>query len=108
MANPINKLIGCKIRSLRLESCLTLKSVGSSLGYTVSHVSNIEHGRINISVDHISRFSKLFDVPVEVFFEGIDVYRLPLSTSDQYYMKLKSLNERDARLIYWLIDNMQV
>ena len=78
------------------------------MGYTVSHISNIEHGRINISVEHISRFSKLFNVPVETFFEGIDVYRMPLSTSEQYYMKLKSLNERDAMLIFGLIDNMLV
>jgi transcriptional regulator with XRE-family HTH domain len=57
---------GEKLRYLRKRDGMTLKQLAQATGLTThSHISNIENGRKNPSLEFVIKVSELFDVPVD-------------------------------------------
>lgn len=57
---------GEKLRSLRKRDGMTLKELALATGLaTHSHVSNIENGRKNPSLEFVIKVSELFDVTID-------------------------------------------
>lgn len=102
MANSFDKQLGETIKTLRKSCGLSQKAAGTALGYTQSQICKIENGKCTITAEHIIQFSRLFEIPVHLFFSGKEVLRTPALVD----VKLAQLNDRDLRLIYGLIDQM--
>lgn len=64
--------LGKKIRQARQERGMTLKEVADALGYTPSHISQIERGLTNPSVSSLLGIAGVLGLPIEYFFKSSD------------------------------------
>lgn len=62
--------IGKKIKELRLSKKLTLRELGDQLNVNYSHLSKVESGKRNPSLELIEIIAKFFDVPMSCFFDA--------------------------------------
>lgn len=70
MELTLNEHIGAKIRLKRKQRNMTLQQLGSFLGLTPQQIQKYEKGRQRITADMLWDLSKLFNVPVQFFYEG--------------------------------------
>ncbi|MGM9568940.1 MAG: helix-turn-helix domain-containing protein [Phascolarctobacterium sp.] len=66
------KMIGNKIRLMRVSKGLSQQSLAKEIGITQAHFSNIENGRCNATIDVLLRLHDSLEVPMSAFFEEID------------------------------------
>lgn len=62
--------LGAEIRELRKARQMTLADLAHASGVSVSHLSAIERGNVNATLDKISRIAIGLDVPEEWFFSA--------------------------------------
>lgn len=68
-ASSINKLIGQNLRRLRKDQKLNLKTVAAYLGVTWQQVQKYEIGQNKMSAEALYIVSRVFNIPMELFFE---------------------------------------
>jgi transcriptional regulator with XRE-family HTH domain len=61
-------LIGARIRQERKQKGLTLQEVSEKAGLSVSYLSQIENGRVNINISSLENISKVLETPLAIFF----------------------------------------
>ena len=66
------KMIGNKIRLMRVSKGLSQQNLAKEIGITQAHFSNIENGRCNATIDVLLRLHDSLQVPMAAFFEEID------------------------------------
>ena len=66
------KLIGNRIRMLRVQRCLSQMEAAKNLGISQAHLSNIESGRNNITLENLLKLHDVLQVPMADFFTDID------------------------------------
>lgn len=66
------KMIGNKIRLMRVSRGLSQQSLAKEIGITQAHFSNIENGRCNATIDVLLRLHDSLQTPMAAFFEEID------------------------------------
>ena len=66
------KMIGNKIRLMRVSKGLSQQSLAKEIGITQAHFSNIENGRCNATIDVLLRLHDSLQAPLAAFFEEID------------------------------------
>lgn len=66
------KMIGNKIRLMRVSKGLSQQSLAKEIGITQAHFSNIENGRCNATIDVLLRLHDSLQTPMAAFFEEID------------------------------------
>lgn len=66
------KLVGERIRLLRLSKKLQQKTVAEKIGLSQAHLSNIEKGRNNITLENLLRLHEVLGCPMASFFVDID------------------------------------
>ena len=66
------KMIGNKIRLMRVSKGLSQQSLAKEIGITQAHFSNIENGRCNATLDVLLRLHDSLQTPMAAFFEEID------------------------------------
>ena len=66
------KMIGNKIRLMRVSKGLSQQSLAKEIGITQAHFSNIENGRCNATIDVLLRLHDSLQAPMAAFFEDID------------------------------------
>ena len=66
------KTIGNKIRLMRVSKGLSQQSLAEEIGITQAHISNIENGRCNATIDVLLKLHDALQAPVAAFFEEID------------------------------------
>lgn len=59
---------GAEVRQLRKARAMTLAALASASGVSVSHLSAIERGTVNASLDKVSRIAGALGVPRDWFF----------------------------------------
>ena len=69
--------IGKNIRSLRLEAGMTQQKLGKMMDVSFQQIQKYETGANRISAAKLWRMAQVLDVPVEVFFEGLDRRQKP-------------------------------
>ena len=62
--------LGSKIRRERQKQHLTLKDIADKVGFTPSHISQIERGAANPSLGSLYGIAGALSVPMECFFSG--------------------------------------
>ncbi len=66
------KLIGNRIRLLRLQRGLSQMAAANKLGISQAHLSNIESGRNNITLENLLKLHDVLQVQMADFFTDID------------------------------------
>lgn len=61
--------IGHRIKLLRIESKISQKALAKMLCISQTHLSNIENGRVGVTLLHLIKIKELFECPIEYFFE---------------------------------------
>lgn len=73
MESGLQKEIGQKINKLRLEKKLSMRDLGEKLGVSHAHISKLEKGINNPSMDFLEKLSEYFKIDVSYFFSKDDV-----------------------------------
>jgi transcriptional regulator with XRE-family HTH domain len=71
--NPtvVDQHVGARLRAARLEAGKSQTEVAESLGLTFQQVQKYEKGTNRISAGKLHELSRLFDTPVQFFFDGM-------------------------------------
>lgn len=70
--NPIDVHVGKRLRLRRTMLGLSQEKLGTQLGLTFQQVQKYERGANRIGSSRLFRLSRLLEVPVSYFFEGLD------------------------------------
>lgn len=70
--NPVDVHVGLRVRLRRKQLSLSQERLAEGLGLTFQQVQKYERGSNRISASKLFEISKLLNVPVSYFFEGID------------------------------------
>jgi transcriptional regulator with XRE-family HTH domain len=71
--NPtvVDQHVGARVRAARLEAGKSQTEVAEALGLTFQQVQKYEKGTNRISAGKLHELSRLFDTPVQFFFDGM-------------------------------------
>src|SRR4029079_16302559 len=71
--NPtaVDQHVGARVRAARLEAGKSQTEGAESLGLTFQQVQKYEKGTNRISAGKLHELSRLFDTPVQFFFDGM-------------------------------------
>ena len=74
-AQTLRAIMGKRIRELRLQKEMTQSDLGATAGITYGHVSLIENGQANITLETLEKISQVLNVSVASLFEYMGVTR---------------------------------
>jgi len=66
-------IIGQNLRELRLKSQLTQKKIAHELNVSFQQIQKYETGKNRLPIEHLLKLKHLYDVPFDVFFQGLDI-----------------------------------
>jgi transcriptional regulator with XRE-family HTH domain len=80
--DPVDLHVGNKIRQCRILAGMSQDAVGKIIGISFQQIQKYERGTNRIGSSRLYQFSRLFDVSIESFFEGLkDTYDMPHKTN---------------------------
>ena len=71
--HPVDMHVGARVRMRRTLLGMSQTTLGEAIGLTFQQVQKYEKGTNRISASRLFELSRLFDVPVEFFFEEMPV-----------------------------------
>ena len=72
MAEDYNKLIGTRVKMLRITKGISQTELAKQIGVTQTHLSNIENGRAGLTIPNLIKLHEALDTPISSFFEDIE------------------------------------
>ena len=72
MTHPVDLHVGQKIRQRRCMTGMTLQELGDKVGIKFQQIQRYETGTNRISASRMWDIAAIMEVPVSLFFEGID------------------------------------
>ena len=69
--NPTDVHVGRRIKMRRMMLGMSQSDLGKPCGITFQQVQKYENGKNRVGASRLQQFSKLMDVPVAFFFEGL-------------------------------------
>ncbi len=72
MAHPVDIYVGRRIRQRRSLLGMTMQQLGDRVGITFQQIQKYETGANRIGASRMWDIAEVLEVPVSVFFEGID------------------------------------
>jgi transcriptional regulator with XRE-family HTH domain len=70
ISNPIDKIVGAKVRAARLLAGLSQEKLGAALGVSFQQVQKYESGANRISAGHLQKIAEALNAPLSSFFDG--------------------------------------
>lgn len=97
-ASPIDTHVGTRIRLRRQILKMSQDKLGDSLGVTFQQVQKYERGANRVGAGRLWDLSKILDVPVSFFFEGLDgaVHADSMAEDDQTPIVYDFINSPDG------------
>ena len=80
--DPVDIHVGRQVRLARELNGLTQVEVGKRLGMSFQVIQKYEQGEIRVSASRLYQLARLFERPVEFFFDGLDGTQLPANEGD--------------------------
>jgi transcriptional regulator with XRE-family HTH domain len=71
--NQVDAHVGGRMRTRRLLLGISQEELANALGLTFQQVQKYEHGTNRVSASRLFQLSRVLDVPISWFFEGIPV-----------------------------------
>jgi transcriptional regulator with XRE-family HTH domain len=81
-ANPIDVQVGNRVRILRMLIGMSQERLGDLLGLTFQQVQKYEKGVNRIGAGRLFEVSRILNVPVDFFYEGLPTGPLPANETD--------------------------
>ena len=66
------KRVGERIKAMRMQRCMSQSEVAKMIGISQTHLSNIECGRSNITLENLFALQDCFEVRMTAFLEDLD------------------------------------
>ncbi len=70
--HPIDVYVGSRVRSRRTLLGMNQTQLGEKLGITFQQIQKYENGANRISASRLYQMTRILDVPVSFFFDGLD------------------------------------
>lgn len=101
----LKKLIGEKIRSVRVAKNMTLQQLGTATGLQSTYIGDVERGKRNASIDSLEKIMIALDIrPGELFdFRELDLNSPEFemrSILEVHYQFLKEKRNEDVQMIH--------
>jgi len=62
--NPqLKKIIGQRLRALRIQSDKKIAAVASETGFAISVISKVENGKYNLTIDMVEQLAVYYNTP---------------------------------------------
>ena len=90
--NPVDKHVGRRVRMRRKMLAISQEKLGNALGLTFQQVQKYENGANRIGASRLEHISRILQVPVAFFFEGMPDAS-PIHTSDEVARSLTRIND---------------
>ena len=68
--DPIDALVGMRLRNFRISAGMTQEALGDKLGVSFQQIQKYERGTNRISCSVLYRFSQILNADITSFFEG--------------------------------------
>lgn len=96
-ASPIDSHVGTRIKKRRKDVRMTQEKLGEQLGVTFQQVQKYERGANRIGAGRLWELSKVLEVPITYFFEGLigGVYDDVVAEDEQPPILIDLLNNPD-------------
>ena len=65
-------IVGKRVKAMRIKKGISQSELAQSIGISQAHLSNIESGRSNITLENLFALRDVFDVTMASFFVDID------------------------------------
>ena len=85
--NDIAKIIGTRIKMLRFAKHMQQTELAKRMGISQTHMSNIESGRNNVTVDNLYKLHEILECPMSSFFVDIDGKEEEKDTKDVFSLE---------------------
>lgn len=72
MSTEYNKLIGTRVKMLRISKNVAQTDLAKAIGVTQTHLSNIENGRAGLTMINLIRLHQELHCPISSFFVDIE------------------------------------
>lgn len=72
MAEDYNRLIGTRVKMVRITKRMNQTDLAKAIGVTQTHLSNIENGRAGLTVANLIKLHKALNCPISTFFEDVE------------------------------------
>jgi transcriptional regulator with XRE-family HTH domain len=70
-ATNVDVHVGERLRSLREDKGLSQEALGQRVDVTFQQIQKYERGKNRVGASRLYEFARVFNVPVETFFEGL-------------------------------------
>ena len=67
-----NKMIGTRVKMLRITKGISQTELAKQIGVTQTHLSNIENGRAGLTIPNLIKLHEALETPISSFFEDIE------------------------------------
>lgn len=99
-AEQINEYVRNRFREARRQKGATQGDIARLLGKTRVAISDVERGRVNISVSDLSRVACYFELPIAYFFPPYNSVESRLSPlEEELLLAVRQLSEVDQHVI---------
>ena len=68
--NPIDSLVGARIRLLRKRRKMSREQLGKAIGVTFQQIQKYENGKNRVGASRLHRIAIALDVPITELFDG--------------------------------------
>lgn len=85
MPEPVDILVGQKIRSLRIERDISQSQLATGIGVTFQQVQKYEKGTNRVSASRLVQIANILGADVRIFFDGT---QSPASINDNFQPKI--------------------
>ena len=72
MTEDYNKMIGTRVKMLRITKGISQTELAKQIGVTQTHLSNIENGRAGLTILNLIKLHDALNTPISSFFEDIE------------------------------------
>ena len=83
----IAKIIGTRIKMLRFAKHMQQTELAKRMGISQTHMSNIESGRNNVTIDNLYKLHEILECPMSSFFIDIDGKPQPKENKDVFSLE---------------------
>ena len=85
------KRVGERIKAMRMQRCMSQSEVAKMIGISQAHLSNIECGRSNITLENLFALQDCFEVRMAAFFEDLDSSFLQSQANKETIVNLEDI-----------------
>ena len=82
VAEDYNKMIGTRVKMLRITKGISQTELAKKIGVTQTHLSNIENGRAGLTIPNLIKLHQILECPISSFFVDIEGEKEADNSSD--------------------------